>query len=138
MRGTIRRKKGTTFIIDCYNANPSSMKSGVALLNDIAGDADTVAVVGDMLELGSASRRLHRELGGTLAQAGIAKVLAVGDHADDVARGARRGGLSSAAVHRAADAEEGLRIARTLLRPGETVLLKGSRGVALERIFEGL
>lgn len=137
MRGTVHTKKGTTFIVDCYNANPSSMKSGIALLGDVAGEGRTAAVVGDMLELGSASRRLHRALGGSLARAGVDKVLAVGTYAPDIARGARKAGLSASAIRCAADADEGLAIARTLLRPGETVLLKGSRGVRLEGIYEG-
>ncbi|MBD3314371.1 MAG: UDP-N-acetylmuramoyl-tripeptide--D-alanyl-D-alanine ligase [Chitinivibrionales bacterium] len=136
MRGTIRKKKGTTFIVDCYNANPSSMKSGVTLLRDVAGEGSAVAVVGDMLELGSASHRLHRALGETLARAGVERVLAVGQFSTDVVEGARKTGMSTSAVYRTANAEEGVEIARTMLRSGDTVLLKGSRGVRLEKIFE--
>lgn len=64
LRGTIEKKSGITFIVDCYNANPSSMKAAIGLLRDVAGKNRPMAIVGDMLELGRFSPRLHGQLGG--------------------------------------------------------------------------
>ena len=60
MRGGIEKKKGVSFIVDCYNANPSSMSSGLAYLADVSRPGSRVAIVGDMLETGKYSVKLHR------------------------------------------------------------------------------
>lgn len=136
MRGTIEMKNGVRFILDCYNANPSSMNSGIAYLSDITEPRKRVAIVGDMLELGSYSKRLHLELGKNLADASVQKILAVGEFAEFVAQGAVKAGFSSKSVQTAKNSEQAIAIARSIVNQGDTVLLKGSRGVHLETIFE--
>ncbi len=135
MRGRIELKKGVTFIVDCYNANPSSMKNSIALLNRVA-ERDTGAVVGDMLELGRYTKRQHRELGERLVQSGVRKIIAVGEYRDLIAEGARRAG-KKATVRVTEDASKAVIAARDLFTPGDTVLIKGSRAVALEEVFRG-
>jgi UDP-N-acetylmuramoyl-tripeptide--D-alanyl-D-alanine ligase len=137
MRGTITEKRGATFILDCYNANPSSMKSGIDLLTDLAGERPKVAIVGDMLELGRFSRRLHVEAGGRLARAGVRAIVAVGGFAAGVAEGARKAGMKPKDIHIAPDSAQALAPAKEIIRKGDVVLLKGSRGVHLETVFEG-
>jgi UDP-N-acetylmuramoyl-tripeptide--D-alanyl-D-alanine ligase len=138
MRGTIKKISGATFIIDCYNANPSSMKSGIELMNDVAGDCPKVAIVGDMLELGNYSRRLHGELGKSLARSGVRSIVAVGNFASNVADGALKAGMRKKDIYTAPDSVRALPVVKEIIRPGDVALLKGSRGVRLETIYEGL
>jgi UDP-N-acetylmuramoyl-tripeptide--D-alanyl-D-alanine ligase len=126
---------GVLIVNDCYNANPVSMR---AAIDDLAARADRrgarrmVAVLGDMRELGPAAAQFHREAGAHAADAGVALVVAVGEHAEDYALG--HGGD----VRRAADADEAARLVPQLIEPGDVVLVKGSRGVGLERVTRAL
>ena len=138
MRGTIEEKAGKTFIVDCYNANPSSMKSGITLLSEVAGKKPKVAIVGDMLELGKFSGRLHTALGRQLAAARVERILAVGEFSDAVAKGAMAGGVERKNIITAKNSEAAVPLAQTMLKSGDTVLLKGSRGIHLETVYQGL
>jgi UDP-N-acetylmuramoyl-tripeptide--D-alanyl-D-alanine ligase len=91
-----------------------------------------------MLELGKFSVKLHAALGTQLAEANIHKVIAVGEYSSVVARAAKAGGIASCNIATAATSKEGIDIAKTFVRKGAVVLLKGSRGVHLETILEGL
>jgi UDP-N-acetylmuramoyl-tripeptide--D-alanyl-D-alanine ligase len=136
MRGAIGKKKRVAFIVDCYNANPSSMKSAIEQLVAMAAPRRRMAVVGDMLELGRNAPRLHRELGTLLVKNGVRKIVAVGEFADEVAKGAVKAdpGMNGlAAVKTAAEAVAPL---HAMVAPGDIVLLKGSRGVHLETVYE--
>jgi UDP-N-acetylmuramoyl-tripeptide--D-alanyl-D-alanine ligase len=118
---------GGVLIEDCYNANPLGMR---AALQDLAGrPGRRVAVLADMMELGPDEARYHREVGEAAAAAGIDLLVAVGSRAEGYATGAD--GLPS--VH-LATVEEALEAVPGLLEPGDAVLLKGSRSMALERL----
>jgi UDP-N-acetylmuramoyl-tripeptide--D-alanyl-D-alanine ligase len=113
---------GGLVINDAYNANPDSMRAALEHLADRAGDRRRVAVLGEMAELGAESDRFHREIG-KLATHLRVEVIAVGEPArayDPVAW--------------AADAGEAVAAARSILRPGDAVLVKASRAVGLEGI----
>jgi UDP-N-acetylmuramoylalanine--D-glutamate ligase len=138
LRGTIEQKHGATFVVDCYNANPSSMKSGIGLLSDVAGPQPKVAIVGDMLELGTYAPRLHTALGRQLAKSGVNRILAVGEHAQLVKKGAMAAGVPAANIATAETSVAALPLAKNMIKSGDAVLLKGSRGVHLETIYEGL
>ncbi len=138
LRGTIEKKAGATFVVDCYNANPSSMKSGIELLGEVAGKSPKVAIVGDMLELGKFAPRLHTALGRHLAAARVRRILAVGEYASAVARGAAAGGVARKNIVTAPDSSSAAPIAQKMVRAGDVVLLKGSRGVHLETVYEGI
>jgi UDP-N-acetylmuramoyl-tripeptide--D-alanyl-D-alanine ligase len=124
--------RGATVVNDCYNANPLSMR---AALDDLATQ-DTagrrVAVLGDMLELGPAEREHHAEIGAYAASAGVELLIAVGPRSKAMLD--RYDGES----HAAADAAEAAALARELVRPGDVVLVKASRGVGLEVVAEAL
>jgi UDP-N-acetylmuramoyl-tripeptide--D-alanyl-D-alanine ligase len=124
---------GVTVVNDCYNANPMSMR---AALDDLAATAPgrRVAVLGDMLELGAPDEeRYHRELGLEATAAGVELLVTVGP------RAAWAGESFGGAEHlHAADAPAAVALLRGHLRPGDTVLVKGSRGVALERVATAL
>ena len=124
---------GVAVINDCYNANPMSMR---AALDELARTATgrRVAVLGDMLELGAADeRRYHRELGEQAEQAGVALLITVGELASVAAE------TYAAGEHlHAADAAGAAELLRERLRSGDTILVKGSRGVALEHVAQAL
>jgi UDP-N-acetylmuramoyl-tripeptide--D-alanyl-D-alanine ligase len=126
---------GVLIINDCYNANPVSMRAAIdhlAARADRRGARRMVAVLGDMLELGSGAAAFHREIGACAADAGVAVVVAVGEHAGDYALG--HGGD----VREAPDAEHAAALVPGLLEPGDVVLVKASRGVGLERVTRAL
>jgi UDP-N-acetylmuramoyl-tripeptide--D-alanyl-D-alanine ligase len=118
-------------INDCYNANPMSMR---AALEDLAETAPgrRVAVLGDMLELGLDERRLHREIGAYAGARGVELLVAVGPLAAEMGDG------FEGEVRRVADAAEAAELLSGLLRAGDCVLVKGSRGVGLERVAQKL
>jgi UDP-N-acetylmuramoyl-tripeptide--D-alanyl-D-alanine ligase len=136
MRGTVVDKKEVRFIVDCYNANPSSMKSAISLLADVAGKKKRVAVVGDMLELGRYGKKQHGELGAALAKSGVGKIVAVGDYARQILDGAVRAGMNARGIATAATADEAVGVVQKMVKPGDVVLLKGSRGVGLETVLK--
>ncbi len=131
--------EGTVVIDDCYNANPMSMRAALDELavTAAAGDATSpthrrVAVLGDMLELGPDEIRFHEEIGAHARAAGVDVLVTVGPLAEHM--GAAFGGD----VHHAADAAAAAPLARSLVTPGDTVLIKGSRGVGLEVVAREL
>jgi UDP-N-acetylmuramoyl-tripeptide--D-alanyl-D-alanine ligase len=132
MRGQERPLAGGgTLIEDCYNANPVAM--GAALRDLALRDGRRVAVLGDMMELGPDEARFHREVGELVADLGIDFLVAVGPRAADYVAGAA--GVPSV---RFADAAAAARGVPGLLCDGDTVLVKASRSVALERVCEVL
>ncbi len=120
---------------DTYNAAPDSMFAALDLLASLPGRR--LAVLGEMLELGEVSRAAHIEVG-RHAAACAELVLAVGTTADDYLEGAQLGGLDSTALRRAVDVEGALEQLLAELRPGDVVLLKGSRGAALDLLVDRL
>jgi UDP-N-acetylmuramoyl-tripeptide--D-alanyl-D-alanine ligase len=137
MRGErIALPGGIVIVNDCYNANPMSMVAG---LDDLAHTATArrVAVLGDMLELGSDERRYHVDIGAHVASRRIDVLVTVGPRAAAMAEGvARTGGATE--LHAVTDASQAAALVPELLEPGDTVLLKGSRGVGLEAVAEAL
>lgn len=118
---------GGVLIEDCYNANPLAMRAALA---DLAGrDGRRVAVLADMMELGADEEALHREVGEAAREAGIDLLVAVGDRAAAYVAGA-----DGVASHHIATVDEALAAVPGLLQPGDVVLLKGSRSMALERV----
>jgi UDP-N-acetylmuramoyl-tripeptide--D-alanyl-D-alanine ligase len=132
-RMSVRRTAGLVVIDDSYNASPAAVHAALAVLREVRGRR--VAVLGDMLELGSLSVGAHEALGADVAKSADALV-AVGELAATIAAAAERNGLRE--VHRAADGGEALVRLRQLLRPGDTVLVKGSRALALDKLADAL
>jgi UDP-N-acetylmuramoyl-tripeptide--D-alanyl-D-alanine ligase len=119
-----------TILNDAYNANPASMSAAAEVLAEHSARR-RVFVAGDMLELGADSPRLHRQTGRRIAQGGVDLLIAVGAMGRYVAEGAAEGGSRAEAF---ASVEEAAGAVPGLLRPGDVVLLKGSRGMAMERL----
>jgi UDP-N-acetylmuramyl pentapeptide synthase len=133
MRGQRIELPGEIVVVDdCYNANPMSMR---AALDDLAETASgrRVAVLGDMRELGPDERRYHAELGAWAREAGVDVLVTVGELAGHAASGYGR-----ESVHAVDDAAAAAELVPRLLEPGDTVLVKASRGVGLEAVTEAL
>jgi UDP-N-acetylmuramoyl-tripeptide--D-alanyl-D-alanine ligase len=96
-----------------------------------------VAVLGEMLELGDAHAASHRVVG-EAAGRGVTELVVVGDGARGIADGAVAAGLAASHVHRVSDRAAAIEILRAILRPGDAVLVKASRGAALESIVDAL
>lgn len=129
---------GLRVIDDSYNANPQSVDAALRSLARLRGSHRTLAVLGDMGELGDAATHAHREAGALAAELGIDFLLALGEHADAVAQGARSGGMAPERVHVEASHEDAGRRVRELLGADDWVLVKGSRSMRMERVVEAL
>jgi UDP-N-acetylmuramoyl-tripeptide--D-alanyl-D-alanine ligase len=122
---------GGLLINDAYNANPVSMRAALAYLAERAGDRRRVAILGDMAELGRTGPEYHREVGAAASELGVDELLAVGE----LARGYLEGGIPGRWV---ANVHDALRQLDELVRPGDAVLVKGSRAVGLEAVAAAL
>jgi UDP-N-acetylmuramoyl-tripeptide--D-alanyl-D-alanine ligase len=139
MRLQLQRFGPVTVLNDAYNANPNSMRAALETLATLATADRRVAVLGDMLELGPTSEQFHRDLG-TMAATGVKPhVLAcVGPQSRWTAQAARDAGLSDDAVLHYPDAAAAAVGVPGLLRPGDLVLLKASRGTKLESVGKAI
>jgi UDP-N-acetylmuramoyl-tripeptide--D-alanyl-D-alanine ligase len=136
-RGEVRRLgEDVVLLDDCYNSSPEALEAAVVALS-LAPGRRHVAVLGDMLELGPTGPLLHRERGRALA--GRVDALAVvGPLAREILEGAREAGVSPASLHYFSTAAEAAAAVPDLVRPGDAVLVKGSRGVRLEAVVDAI
>ncbi len=132
---TLKGPNGSLLIDDTYNASPESTIAALNLLAELEGRK--LAVIGDMLELGAEEERAHR-LVGRRAREVVDVLITVGPRAHLIAHEAREAGLPAAAVIEVEDANEALSAVRRVLAPGDMVLLKASRGIALDRVARAL
>jgi UDP-N-acetylmuramoyl-tripeptide--D-alanyl-D-alanine ligase len=133
-RSQVRVVGGRNVLVDCYNANPASMRAAIETTGELARGARAVAVLGDMLELGEREAEEHEQVGGLLG--GFAAVVTLGERARHIAQGARAAG--AATVAEAADPEDAARRAAAATRAGDWILVKASRGMKLERVVAAL
>ncbi len=134
-RQNIYVKSGVRIIADCYNAAPESMRAALGVLSTFSGRR--IAVLGDMLELGEDSDRMHGEIGEYLL--GRADILfAYGENAKKIVDGAKRVVISAIYHFEKSEADSLTAELNSALREGDTVLFKGSRAMKLETIIEKL
>lgn len=131
---------GVEVIDDAYNANPESMRAALETFAEVAkGAARRVVVLGDMLELGGESAALHAEIGRHAGELGAADVAVfVGPLSEAGARAMSAAAPRTAVRHYADKGPATVEAIAGLLRSGDCVLLKGSRGMALERVLAAL
>lgn len=135
MRQKITRAKDYVFIEDCYNANPDSMHAAISTLNTVK-KTRSIAVLSDMLELGAHSDEAHREIGAFAAGRGTDAVLTFGRAAELISEAAAAQGVKTAKHF--ANKDELTLFLKEFLKPGDTVLFKGSRSMKTEEIFQTL
>jgi UDP-N-acetylmuramoyl-tripeptide--D-alanyl-D-alanine ligase len=124
------------FLNDAYNANPESMRAAIEALVSWEGAGRRIAVLGDMLELGEASASEHKELGRIAARKGVDLVLVLGQFAQNVAEGATGESMNDDALTVCKDHTDAARLLVSLSAPGDAILVKGSRAVAMEKVLE--
>jgi UDP-N-acetylmuramoyl-tripeptide--D-alanyl-D-alanine ligase len=133
-RGEVLEVKGATILNDCYNSNPEALRSMIRTL--AARPAKRrILVAGEMLEMGEQGPALHTECGRAAAEAGLDLVVGVQGNAEHLAAAACKGGVAALFL---ADADAAGRWLKLNLRKGDVVLVKGSRGVHMERTIEAL
>jgi UDP-N-acetylmuramoyl-tripeptide--D-alanyl-D-alanine ligase len=91
-----------------------------------------------MLELGDSGLALHEEVGGLVAQSGVQELITFGPLAQYIAQGAQDAGMNIACIHTTTQPEDAVALLRSLRRAGDVMLLKGSRGMAMERLVQAL
>mgnify|MGYP001308321686 CR=1 FL=1 len=138
MRSQVVTHQGVHIINDCYNANPASMKAALQLLAEWSPARERIAVLGDMLELGPETGKMHREVGEFLAAQGLSRLIVCGTLGRDIAEGARRGGMAGSQIGEVADAAAVADHLKSLVRQGDVVLVKASRGMKMEQIVQVL
>jgi UDP-N-acetylmuramoyl-tripeptide--D-alanyl-D-alanine ligase len=131
MRLEVKELAGAVLINDVYNANPASMEEAVRELMRLKRKR-TVAVLGDMLELGRYTESAHKELVDLLSFSGVDVLIAVGNEMKRASSG------FMGTCHRADDATAAGSILSEVMLPGDTVLIKGSRGMRMERVSAGV
>jgi UDP-N-acetylmuramoyl-tripeptide--D-alanyl-D-alanine ligase len=124
-----------TVLDDSYNASPDAVLAALDLLSELPGRH--IAVLGEMLELGPTAEAEHRRVGAHAA-ASVDRLVVVGDGARGIADGAVEAGLDAADVDIATDRDEALSVLLGSLQAGDAILVKASRGAALDRLVEGL
>jgi UDP-N-acetylmuramoyl-tripeptide--D-alanyl-D-alanine ligase len=130
------RNEEVTVLDDSYNASPDAVLAAAQALG-LASARRRVAFLGDMLELGDAGEALHRQTGERLAGL-VDVVVGVGPLSRHVLEGAKGGGRAADSLHHFPDSEAAAREAASLVRPGDAVLVKGSRAMRMERVLEAL
>ena len=134
-RGQLLLIGGRHVLDDCYNANPASMAAALRTLTGLRGSHAAVAILGDMLELGPTEASLHAQLGEVAAECRLTRLITLGPRARHLAEAAQRRGVPTELVDTADDAA---RAAVAATQPGDFILLKGSRGMALEGVIDRL
>jgi UDP-N-acetylmuramyl pentapeptide synthase len=135
--GLIQTRRGITLIDDTYNANPHSMRAAIDALRALRGGRRGIIVLGDMFELGASAASLHRSVGAWAAESGVSRLYAAGDFARAYLDGAVSRGM------RAQDTFSGTKAAlaedlKGFLEVGDWVLVKGSRGMAMETVLNDI
>ena len=129
---------GRTVINDAYNANPRSMELALETLAEVKGKGRAIAVLGDMLELGSFGEEAHQQLGQKVNELSTDFLLTLGEEAPVVVESAIRHGLAPERAMVVESHQEAISILKQIMREGDWVLVKGSRRMAMEKIVKGL
>jgi len=129
---------GVMLINDCYNSNPRALDQMLELVREWPGVTRRIVMAGEMLELGPTAPELHRTSGQVAAGAALNWLLAVQGDARFILEGAIEAGFPSERCRFFPDASEAGGFCRSILQPGDLLLVKGSRGVHLEKAIETL
>jgi UDP-N-acetylmuramoyl-tripeptide--D-alanyl-D-alanine ligase len=135
----LRLPGGITIVDDSYNSSPAALKTALETMAAATGSARKIAVLGEMLELGGHGARLHAECGRAAAESGLDLLIAVGGAgAQAMAFAARNAGMETAAIVYVATSAAAAEIAGEKVRPGDLVLVKGSRGIRTDLVVDRL
>jgi UDP-N-acetylmuramoyl-tripeptide--D-alanyl-D-alanine ligase len=139
MRGEVLRfEDGLTVINDCYNSSPSAMSSMLDMLDATRASGRRILAAGEMLELGPESAELHREVGRDAARRKLDMIVGVQGEAEQMVTAAVRAGFSETQSRFFQNSSEAAEFLASLAGAGDLLLVKGSRGVRMERIVEAI
>lgn len=130
-------RNGITIVDDTYNANPDSVRCAIAAFQSLRRGARGIFVMGDMFELGDHSQELHHEIGEIAAASGITSLYLTGNHAEEVALGAKGKDMNEKQIFIGGIEDIIQQLKRNLIS-GDWLLVKGSRAMKMERVIEGL
>ncbi len=133
-----RLKEGAYLVDDAYNANPASLREALLTLKELSGRDESIVVFGDMLELGNKSEELHEEAGRIMAETGVRRVFISGNFSQAVARGLKKGDVEYDHIVFTDSPDEVADQLRRYLRPRHWLLVKGSRGMKMERFVHAV
>ncbi|MBI2345860.1 MAG: UDP-N-acetylmuramoyl-tripeptide--D-alanyl-D-alanine ligase [Deltaproteobacteria bacterium] len=134
----VQLANGVQVVNDSYNANPDSMAAALRTVGAVKRAGRFIVVLGDMLELGSATEQAHRELGAAAHAAGVQQLFVTGDHGAAVGAGARAAGMAADRIAVVASMDDLQRAVACGLHTGDVILVKGSRGMRMERVVDFL
>jgi UDP-N-acetylmuramoyl-tripeptide--D-alanyl-D-alanine ligase len=138
MRLGYERAGSITLINDAYNANPASVEAAVDVLEQAPAIGRRVFILGDMRELGESSRSLHEQVAQRIGAGPVDMVIAVGEHARLIRDVVRSVSGQRIETHAYGTTELARRRVASLIAPCDTILVKGSRLLALERLVEAI
>lgn len=138
MRSQLKDIAGIKVIDDCYNANPLSVANALNTLTTIECTGKRIAVCGDMLELGTAAKYYHQELGKQIYEQGINRLITIGDFSKFVFQTALAYGMAPECVRHCENNIEAVEVLGRWLEPGDIILIKGSRANRMEEIVKGI
>ena len=125
---------GIKFIFDCYNSNPSSMAGAIETIKEMNPSGRKILVAGDMLEMGKAGPDLHKNIGRLAAAAGVDILMGVGPLSGFILEGAQEEGIGEKSLLRFENSAAAAKALKDILKEGDLVLVKGSRGMKMEEI----
>jgi UDP-N-acetylmuramoyl-tripeptide--D-alanyl-D-alanine ligase len=134
----ITKLKGVTVINDAYNANPRSMLEAMKTLAQYPCEGRRFMVIGDMLELGELAEPAHRQLGTQVGALSIDYLVTVGEFSALAAQGAADAGMGCKRIASASERECAVAFLKKHIRPGDCLLVKGSRGSKMEEVVNSL
>lgn len=137
MRGQIKKAGQITIIDDSYNASPDSMKSGIQVLLELENVKRRIAVLADVLELGEISDQCHYDVGAYIAGKNIDEVITVGQEAKFIVSGIKDND-KTIITHSFLKNEDAIAYLKTVLKPGDGILIKGSRGMKTDEIVKAI
>lgn len=136
MRLNIINKNDIKIINDAYNASPNSMEAALCVLKDIGDNSRTIAVLGDMLEMGDWSYDAHIGVGKFAADKKIDYIITVGEQGKNIGKGAIIGGISHDNIFSFDNTDDACKFLNGFVKKSDVILVKGSRGMKMEKIVE--
>ncbi|MDO9516337.1 MAG: UDP-N-acetylmuramoyl-tripeptide--D-alanyl-D-alanine ligase [Syntrophales bacterium] len=133
-----RLKGGGTVIDDSYNANPASVMEALKTLGELKGKNESIVILGDMLELGGETERLHEEIGRAIKDTGVNTLFLRGKFSESVARGALERGFREDHIYFAETPDGIMDVLHSLVREGDWILVKGSRRMKMEDFLHAI
>ena len=131
--------QGVTIVDDSYNSNPTALEQTLESIGRTSGYRRRVAVLGEMLELGTRSKALHYDCGKKAVDFGFERIVAIGgENVEALLAGGQDAGLDSDAVFSCANSEEAINVVSRLIEKEDLVLIKGSRGVQTDLVVDRL